>query len=227
MACGGASVAVSGDGDFADAAEQFGGTSYAWWKSAEVLQETGQMESYSPALLELRFTGTTLNPSKDYRYETAELRSTTAADWARGARLEMSLRSFSDLDGDGSLDELVTGTTYTNRDVEADLKLYVGREAIPTDAPVPGATAQAGSKLTFEVTFTGLGREHGAQVAGTLNVNVERDAQRDAVGVRTGQLAFEFTLPVVSERMAQCNETTAYGIEYEYFRSWPCEGSQP
>ena len=223
-ACGGASVAINGDADFADAAEQFSGASYAWWRSATLQRETGQMEEHTPALLELRFTGTELDPNVDYRYEPLERRAETAAQWARSARLQFSLRSFSDLDGDGQIDELVTDTKYTNRDLEAELKLFVGR-SITTDAPVPGSTAQAGSKLTFEVTFTGLGREHGSAVAGTLNVQVERDPARDAEDVRVGQMSFEFSLPVVSERLAQCNETTDYGVTYERFREWPCEGS--
>jgi len=224
VACGGSSLSISGDGDFADAADQFSGTSYAWWRSATLQRETGQMENHTPALLELRFTGTQLDPTLDYRYESLDSRAETAAEWSRSARLEFSLRSFSDLDGDGQLDELVTGTKYTNRDLEAELNLFVGR-TIATDAPVPGSTTQAGSKLTFEITFTGLGREHGAEVAGTLSVNVERDPARDAEDVRVGQMAFEFTIPVVSERLSQCNETTNYGVDYERFREWPCEGS--
>ena len=223
-ACGGSSVAINGDADFADAADQFSGTSYAWWRSATLQRETGQMENHTPALLELRFTGTTLDPNLDYRYEGLERRAETASQWARSARLQFSLRSFSDLDGDGQIDELVTGTKYTNRDLEAELSLFVAR-SITTDAPVPGSTAQAGSKLSFEVTFTGLGREHGASVAGTLSVQVERDPARDAEGVREGQMTFEFSIPVVAERLAQCNETTNYGVTYERFREWPCEGS--
>ena len=223
-ACGGTNVAISGDGDFSDAPEEFAGTSYAWWRSATLQLETGQMEEHTPNLLELRFTGTTMDPNLDYRYEALERRAQTAADWSRSARLEISIRSFSDLDGDGQLDELTTGTKYTNRDLEAELKLFVGR-TISTDSPVPGATGQAGSKLTFEVEFSGLGREHGSEIAGTLNVNIERDPARDPDGVRVGQLAFEFTIPVVSERLAQCNEATAFSVEYERFRDWPCEGS--
>jgi hypothetical protein len=224
LACGGAAVAINGDGDFSDASEQFAGTSYAWWRSATLQLETGQMEQHAPNLLELRFTGTTMDPNVDYRYEDLERRAQTAADWSRSARLEISLRSFSDLNGDGQLDELTTGTKYTNRDLEAELRLFIGR-SIATDSPMPGATAQAGSKLTFEVEFTGLGREHGTVVAGSLKVNVERDPARDADGVRVGQMAFEFSIPVVSERLAQCNETTAFGVQYERFRDWPCEGS--
>ncbi|MDE0881892.1 MAG: hypothetical protein OSB21_04810 [Myxococcota bacterium] len=225
-ACGGSELAINGDGDFADAAEQFSGTSFAWWRSGTLQRETGQMEEHKPSLLELRFTGTTMDPNLDYRYESLERRAETAANWARSARLEMSVRSFSDLDGDGQLDELSTGIKYTNRDLEASLRLFVGR-AIETDAPVPGATTQAGTKLTFELEFTGLGREHGAVVAGTLNVQVERDPARDPDGVREGQLAFEFEIPVVAERLAQCNETTSFGVDYERFRDWPCEGSAP
>ncbi len=225
-ACGGTTVAISGDGDFDDASEQFAGTSFAWWRSATVQRETGQMEAHTPNLLELRFTGTTLDPNLDYRYEELDQRAETAAEWARSARLEVSLRSFSDLDGDGQLDELSVGNKYTNRDLEAEVRLFIGRN-IATDSPVPGATSQAGSKLTFEVEFTGLGREHGAEVAGRLNVNIERDPARDPEGVRVGQMAFDFTVPVVAERLAQCNETTSYGVAYDRFRDWPCEGSDP
>jgi len=223
-ACGGSSVAINGDADFADAADQFSGTSYAWWRSATLQRESGQMESHTPALLELRFTGTTLDPNLDYRYEDFERRAETASEWARSARLEFSLRSFSDLTGDGQIDELKTNQKYTNRDLEAELSLFVARN-ITTDAPLPGSTAQAGSKLTFEITFTGLGREHGSAVAGTLSVQIERDPVRDADDVRQGQMTFEFSVPVVSERLAQCNETTNYGVTYERFRDWPCEGS--
>ena len=66
---------------------------------------TGQMEEHTPALLELRFTGTELDPNVDYRYEPLERRAETAAQWKRSARLQFSLRSFSDLDGDGQIDE--------------------------------------------------------------------------------------------------------------------------
>ena len=79
------------------------------------------MEEHTPALLELRFTGTELDPNVDYRYEPLERRAETAAQWSRSARLQFSLRSFSDLDGDGQIDELVTDEIH--RDLEAELAL--------------------------------------------------------------------------------------------------------
>ena len=82
-----------------------------------------------------------------------------------------------------------------------------------------------GSRHEYVLQLENVSQEVGDLLTGKFNWQVKRkDDGTDPAGVMTGELAFNFVVPIVSERVAHCNEVTHFGVDYAKYRDWPCEG---
>lgn len=215
-ACAEPYVTTSMGGDFSSADIELNGGGWAWW-----LTDDGTEEAVDPARLQLRFTGATnIDPVLDYRYVSSAIRTEAAADWARAPRLTLDIRAF--LDGK----QLEANQEYTKVHIDPDPTLHVGRSSgLTPGAELPGNENMVGSRHEYVLQLSNVSMEAGDVLTGKFNWKVQRkDDGTDPAGVMTGEMAFNFSVPLVSERVAHCNEVTHFGVDYDHFRDWPCEG---
>lgn len=200
-------------------------TQFGFW-DAKVAKMDGNKLTYPDRpddeggkFLKLRLYGFLFDPLRDRRTWTAE-------EWQHYANSLKTqpylLLQVAHAGGLKNGDELTynsedwTGVPNTNDPVLMPPTFSSGHPLIhPLDSDYPGNATALGSKVKATVSFVIVPSDVGPlSVLGSVEYNVDK-GNGDPDDVTTGSFTVRFSAPLIGERLAECNESVAWGISHD------------
>lgn len=185
-------------------------TVYGWIDATELKMENDKAV-FAPrdnTRLRIVMSGAAFDPSRDLRFASASELLDLGREAQRKGSATLEVRNYHAFATGGQLAIPATGEPSSPR---LAVEVTPGLTELQDDATFPANAPALGSKLTATLTLTEAGRSAGEAVAGTLVVEVE--ASEGQADVLTGEVTIQFEAPLVSERLAECNNSSQIADE--------------
>ncbi len=178
-------------------------TVYGWIDATELKME-GDKAVFAPrdkTRLVIAMSGAVFDPSQDFRFAAATELLDAGREAQRKGSAMVQIRNYHAFAAGGQLALPPTGDGDAPR---LDVTISPGLTQLADDATYPATAPRLGSKVTATFTVSEAGRGAGETVTGSLVVTVAA-AEGEPADVATGAVTIELEAPLISERIAECN----------------------
>ncbi len=201
-------------------------TVFAWLDATESDQEDGRIifTTRDRKTMRVVLSGASFDPESDVRFLSAGEVFDLERENSINGSITFNITNF---------DAVTEGSVlHSPRDEEMgeDPRLTsVGHQfafkRVEADAVLPPEIIGFGSKVSYQLTITKLGKVRGETLSGTLIIRVERE-ENDRQDAKTGEITVEFDASVIGEAIAECNSSEGRSSSCELLRlGTPAQGS--
>lgn len=201
-ACGGSfgNLAVDGDIDGYGLSLQ---TAFAWFDQTQAASADGRVvyEERGLADLHVVLSGAAFEPNQDLRFLSQSEAERIVREAVQNGSVRLTVKDYKNL---------TTGTALTLPEPTTsgapgwNLTYQFAPLELDADARFPEAPPVYGSNTQWSLTLNEIDPEVGGNITGTLQGTFAR-GETDPSDARIGTIMVDFTAPVLSERLAECN----------------------